>query len=51
MKIKNNIWFIADSNNKWKFKIIFDLLDIVIKNEKLKIIIWFISYNNNKWKF
>jgi len=33
MKIKNIIWFIIYSNNKWKLKILFDLLDIVIINE------------------
>jgi len=33
MKIKNIIWFILYSNNKWKLKILFDLLDIVIINE------------------
>jgi len=33
MKIKNIIWFIAYSNNKWKLKILFDLNNIVIINE------------------
>ena len=33
MKIKNIIWFISYSNNKWKLKILIDLLDIVIINE------------------
>jgi len=33
MKIKNIIWFIKYSNNKWKLKILFDLFDIVIINE------------------
>ena len=33
MKIKNIIWFILYSNNKWKLKILIDLLDIVIINE------------------
>jgi len=33
MKIKNIIWFVWYSNNKWKLKILFDLFDIVIINE------------------
>jgi len=33
MKIKNIIWFIQYSNNKWKLKILFDLSNIVIINE------------------
>jgi len=33
MKIKNIIWSIAYSNNKWKLKILFDLFDIIIINE------------------
>jgi len=33
MKIKNIIWVILYSNNKWKLKIWFDLFDIVIINE------------------
>ena len=33
MKIQNIIRFISYSNNKWKLKILFDLLDIVIINE------------------
>jgi len=33
MKIKNIIWFILYSNNKWKLKILFDLFYIVIINE------------------
>jgi len=33
MKIKNIIWFIGYSNNKWKLIILFDLFYIVIINE------------------
>ena len=33
MKIKNIIGFILYSNNKWKLKILLDLLDIEIINE------------------
>ena len=33
MKIKNNIWFNSYNTNKWKLKIIFDLIHIIIINE------------------
>ena len=33
MKIKNIIWIILFSNNKWKLIILFDLYYIVIKIE------------------
>ena len=38
MKIKNIIWFIPYINNKWKLKILFDLLLILIKIWILKIL-------------
>ena len=33
MKNKNIIWFNLYNNNKWKLKIIFDLIYIILINE------------------
>ena len=33
MKIKNIIWFISYSDNKWNLKILFDLCNKIIKIE------------------
>ena len=38
MKIKNIIWFIQYTNNKWKLKILFDSKHILIINENKNII-------------